>query len=96
MNRKIALTAMLAFVASFGMLRPSYAEDAQQAFTALIARGFKIVGTFLATSDKQERLAIITLQMDKSVAVCTFGVANWENMTSESLADAKGCDVRFY
>jgi hypothetical protein len=96
MNRKIALTAMLAFVASFGMLSPSYAEDAQQAFTALIGRGFKIVGTFLAMSDKQERLAIITLQMDKSVAVCTFALANWENTTSDSLADAKGCDVRFY
>ena len=37
---------------------------------------------------------VVTLQREKSVAVCYFAAVNWINLSSASLEDSKRCDVR--
>jgi hypothetical protein len=37
---------------------------------------------------------VVTLQKEKSVAVCYFAAANWINLSPGSLEDSKRCDVR--
>jgi hypothetical protein len=37
---------------------------------------------------------VVTLQKEKSVAVCYFAAANWINLSPASLEDSKRCDVR--
>jgi hypothetical protein len=36
----------------------------------------------------------VTLQKDKSVAVCYFAAVNWINLNNATLEDARRCDVR--
>ena len=99
MQNKIKRVFLLAaaLVPLFG-IGSSYAEDQQQAFAALVGRGFKVVAAFPVPykGDSANMQAIVTLQLDKAVAVCTFNVGSWENMTPSSLEDPKNCDVRFY
>jgi hypothetical protein len=37
---------------------------------------------------------VVTLQKDKSVAVCYFGAATWINLSAAALDDARRCEVR--
>ena len=37
---------------------------------------------------------MVTLQKEKSVAVCYFAAANWINLSTGALEDSKRCDVR--
>jgi len=68
----------------------------QQAFKSLLGRGFEIKSvTFAkgeATSDRET--FVVTLQREKSVAVCYFAATSWINLSSNALEDAKRCDVR--
>ena len=45
------------------------------------------------TTENRE-IFLVTLQKDKSVAVCYFSAANWINLSPATLEDAKRCDVR--
>ena len=87
-------------LASAPCLTPSArAEDPQQAFKTLVARGFKIAATTVVPAEvnkTKDPVLVVTLQLDKAVAVCTFGVGTWENMGQSLETDPKACDVRFY
>ena len=45
-----------------------------------------------ATENRE--IFLVTLQKDKSVAVCYFAAANWINLSPATLEDSKRCDVR--
>ena len=68
----------------------------QQAFKSLLGRGFEIKSvTFVkgeATGDRET--FVVTLQREKSVAVCYFAATSWINLSNNALDDAKRCDVR--
>ena len=68
----------------------------QQAFKALIGRDFEIkTVTFAkgeATGDRET--FVVTLQREKSVAVCYFAATSWINLSNNALDDPRRCDVR--
>ena len=68
----------------------------QQPFKSLLGRGFEIKSvTFAkgeATGDRET--FVVTLQREKSVAVCYFAATSWINLSNNALDDAKRCDVR--
>src|SRR5262249_25625090 len=73
------------------------APPQQASFKDVIARGMKIVGTTSLTAEANKTtnaVVIVTLQLDKTVAVCTFSIGAWENMNASLQDDAKACDVR--
>jgi hypothetical protein len=99
MSKPIARAMLFGLTAALCLAGAARAEDPEQSFATLIGRGFKIVGTsYVPPFDNVKNSAmVITLQLDKAVAVCTFAAATWENMTDKTLKDdAKACDVRFY
>jgi len=68
----------------------------QQSFKALMGKGYEIKSvTFAHGESTDERdVFLVTLEKDKSVAVCYFAAANWINLSNSTLEDAKRCDVR--
>ena len=94
---KIPAAGLVAFATALAMWPANVvqAQD-QQAFKSLIDRGFEIKSvTFVkgeATSDRET--FVVTLQREKSVAVCYFAAASWINLSNNALTDAKRCDVR--
>lgn len=74
---------------------PALAQE-QQSFKTLVGKGYDIKSvTFMRGEATQNREAVlVTLQKDKSVAVCYFAAANWISLASSSLEDSKRCDVR--
>jgi hypothetical protein len=76
---------------------PQHADaQEQQTFRGLLGRGFEIKSvTFAkgeATGDRET--FVVTLQREKSVAVCYFAATSWINLSNSALEDAKRCDVR--
>ena len=75
---------------------PDSARAQEQAFKSLIGRGFEIKSvTFVkgeATGDWET--FVVTLQREKSVAVCYFAATSWINLSNNAIEDAKRCDVR--
>jgi hypothetical protein len=74
---------------------PALAQE-QQSFKSLMSKGYDIKAvTFLHGEATENREAfLITLQKEKSVAVCYMAAANWISLANTSLEDAKRCDVR--
>ena len=68
----------------------------QQSFKGLIGKGYEIksVGFARGESTDNRDSYLVTLQKDKSVAVCLFAAVNWINLNNASLEDARRCDVR--
>jgi len=68
----------------------------QQAFKSLLGRGFEVRSvTFAkgeATGDRET--FVVTLQREKSIAVCYFAATSWINLSNNALEDPKRCDVR--
>jgi hypothetical protein len=92
MRKTIALAACLtANLAAW----PASAQE-QQSFKSLMGRGFEIRAvTFVkgeATSDRET--FVVTLQREKSVAVCYFAATSWINLSGNAIDDPKRCDVR--
>jgi hypothetical protein len=90
MLRMLAATALLIAAAT------SAQAQEQQSFKALMGKGYDIKAvTFMRGEATQNREAIlVTLQKEKSVAVCYFAAANWISLAGSSLDDSKRCDVR--
>jgi len=68
----------------------------QQSFKTLVGRGFEIKSVTFAhgeSTDNRDSF-LVTLQKDKSVAVCLFAAVNWINMNNATLEDGRRCDVR--
>jgi hypothetical protein len=95
---RIARLIVVSVVTLANFVSPSaHAIEKQLPFKELMSRGFKIVATTtVANPQGTGNLVIVTMQADKSVAVCTFTIAGWEELTPAVENDAKACDVRFY
>ena len=79
------------------LLAPASAPaQEQQTFKSIIGRGFEIKSVTFAkrrwTGNRE--VAVVTLQREKSVAVCYFAATSWINLSNTALEDPKRCDVR--
>jgi hypothetical protein len=74
----------------------AHAQD-QQSFKAIIGKGYEIKDVTFARGDATENreIFVVTLQKEKSVAVCYFAAVNWINLSTGTLEDSKRCDVRW-
>ena len=92
------MSRLLAFVvASFSVAQATAAfAQEQSSFKSLMGRGYEIRSvTFVRGEATDNREAfLVTLQKEKSVAVCYFAAANWINLANSTLEDSKRCDVR--
>jgi hypothetical protein len=72
------------------------AQEQQQSFKSLVGRGFEIKSVTFARGESTDNRDsfLVTLQKDKSVAVCYFAAVNWISLNNASLEDARRCDVR--
>jgi hypothetical protein len=77
--------------------QPAAPQPTQQSFHSLISSGYKVVATAFVAADAETKspIVVVTLQNNTAVAVCTFGIGSWENLSTTSSADdPKTCDVR--
>ncbi len=92
MNRSFAFALGLV-----GVLQASDCGAQEQlSFKTLLGKGYEIKSVTFAhgeSTDNRDSF-LVTLQKDKSVAVCYFAAANWINLSNASLEDARRCDVR--
>ncbi len=92
MTRPGALAVALFAVAQAA---PALAQE-QQSFKTIMGKGYEIKAVTFArgeSTDNRESF-VVTLQKEKSVAVCYFAAANWINLSPATLDDSKRCDVR--
>ncbi len=91
MTRLLASAVALLFIAQADCL-----AQEQQSFRSLMARGYDIKSvTFVKGESTENReVFVVTLQRERSVAVCFFSAANWINLSGSTLDDSKRCDVR--
>ena len=75
---------------------PAAVAQEQQSFKTIIGKGYEIKGvTFVRGEATENReIFVVTLQREKSVAVCYFAALNWINLSNTTLEDSKRCDVR--
>lgn len=68
----------------------------QQSFKTIMGKGYEIKSVTFAKGESTENreIFVVTLQKEKSVAVCYFAAANWINLSAGTLDDARRCDVR--
>ena len=68
----------------------------QQSFKTIMGKGYEIKSVTFAKGESTENreIFVVTLQKEKSVAVCYFAAANWLNLSAGTLDDARRCDVR--
>jgi hypothetical protein len=90
--KKLCALAAAVFVAGAGT---SLAQE-QQSFKTIMSKGYEIKNVTFARGEATENreIFLVTLQKDKSVAVCYFAAANWINLSPATLEDSKRCDVR--
>jgi hypothetical protein len=91
-SKLIAAAAGLICVAQAGS---AYAQE-QQSFKTLLGKGFEIKNVTFAHGESTDNrdAFLVTLQKDKSIAVCYFAAVNWINLSAASLDDARRCEVR--
>jgi hypothetical protein len=95
--QKTSTAGLVAMTVALSAVQPAdVSAQEQQAFKTLIGRGFEIRSvTFVkgeATGDRET--FVVTLQREKSVAVCYFAATSWINLSNSALEDAKRCDAR--
>jgi hypothetical protein len=75
---------------------PDASAQEQQSFKTIMGKGYEIKTVTFARGEATDNreIFVITLQKEKSVAVCYFAAANWINLSPASLDDSKRCDVR--
>jgi hypothetical protein len=85
----IAAAVLLAFAAQ------ANAQE-QQSFKTLIGKGYEIKSVTFAKGEATENreVFLVTLQKEKSVAVCYFAAPNWISLSNTTLEDSRRCDVR--
>jgi len=68
----------------------------QQSFKTIMGKGYEIKSVTFARGEATDNreVFVITLQKEKSVAVCYFAAPNWINLNNQFLEDSKRCDVR--
>jgi hypothetical protein len=94
------LRALAAILFVVGLFAVAWVSDVtaqeQQSFKIIIGKGYEIKGVTFARGESTENreIFLVTLQKDKSVAVCYFAAATWINLSPQALDDSKRCDVR--
>jgi hypothetical protein len=95
------VSRILAFASVLGAILMAQAgsgraQEQQQSLRSLLGRGFEIKGTAFAHGESTDNrdAFVVTLQKDKSIAVCYFASTNWINLSAASLDDARRCEVR--
>jgi hypothetical protein len=90
---KLCACAVALFVV---VLAPPALAQEQQSFRTIMGKGYEIKTVTFARGEATENreIFLVTLQKEKSVAVCYFAAANWINLSPTSLDDSKRCDVR--
>ena len=87
---------LLSLVFAFGFCLAD--ESGQQSFNALLGKGYKVVATSYIQAEAQtdkKPVILVTLLLDKNVAVCTMPVGAWETIASSKFAeDNTRCDIR--
>jgi hypothetical protein len=81
--------------ASFAFAASANAQE-QQSFKTIIGKGYEIKSVTFAkgeATDNRETF-VVTLQKEKSVAVCFFAAPNWISLSNATLEDGRRCDVR--
>jgi hypothetical protein len=93
--RQLFVAALLSSMLG-GVALAQEQSSPQQSFKSLMGKGYDIKSVTFAKGEATENreVFVITLQKDKSVAVCYIAAINWINLSSASLDDAKRCDVR--
>jgi len=83
-------------LSSLAFAAPSHAQE-QQSFKTIISKGYDIKSVTFARGESTDNreIFVVTMQKEKSVAVCYFAAANWINLSSATLEDSKRCDVRY-
>jgi hypothetical protein len=68
----------------------------QQSFKTIIGKGYEIKSVTFAKGEATENreVFLVTLQKEKSVAVCYFAAPNWISLSNTTLEDSRRCDVR--
>jgi len=89
------LCALAVACIAIAQARDGLAQE-QQAFKAIVGKGYEIKSVTFARGEATDNreIFVVTLQKEKSVAVCYFAAANWINLSPASLEDSKSCDVR--
>jgi hypothetical protein len=82
-------------VALVALAGDGHAQE-QQSLKTIMGKGYEIKSvTFVRGESTENReVFVITLQKEKSVAVCYFAAANWINLSTGMLEDSRRCDVR--
>jgi hypothetical protein len=72
------------------------AQEQQTSFKALIGKGFDVKSAVFVKGETTENreVFVVTLQREKSVAVCYFAATSWINLSPQALDDVRRCDVR--
>jgi hypothetical protein len=78
------------------LAQPALGQEQQQSFKSLVGRGFDIRAVTFAHGESTDNrdTFIVTLQRERSVAVCYFSSNAWINLTTTVLDDPKRCEVR--
>ena len=92
------MTKLCAFAVALlavAQVPPARAQE-QQSFKTIMGKGYEIKTVTFARGESTDNreIFVVTLQKEKSVAVCYFAAANWINLSPASLDDSKRCDVR--
>jgi hypothetical protein len=68
----------------------------QQSFKGLMGKGYDIKAVTFARGDVTDNREtfVVTLQKERSVAVCYFSANAWMSLANNVLDDSKRCDVR--
>ena len=68
----------------------------QQSFKTILGKGYEIKSVTFAKGEATENreIFLVTLQKEKSVAVCYFAAPNWISLSNTTLEDSRRCDVR--
>ena len=87
---------VLAVALFWTAVAPVASAQDQQSFKTIIGRGYEIKSVTFARGEATENreIFVITLQREKSVAVCYFAALTWINLSNAVLEDSKRCDVR--
>jgi hypothetical protein len=92
MSRSLAFAVTLFCAAQ----APQCLAQEQQSFKTVMGKGYDIRSVTFAKGEVTENREtfIVTLQKDKSVAVCYFSASAWLTLAHNILEDPKRCDVR--
>jgi len=86
---------VLSFVVFIGFHASATAQE-QQSLRTLLGKGYDVKGvTFAMGQSTENREAIlVTLQKEKSIAVCYFAASTYISLQTNVIDDSKRCDVR--